>query len=93
MATHTTFQTLLENHYRRKKTLKADIQTSLKRGKTNLAGLAGLGIDLGAVTEQLEKEGVKKFTEAFIALLENLRQRLKRGDRMVDAKMSMEQNG
>ena len=55
----------------------ARLEHDIATAQSNLAGLAELGVDLGAVTEQLEKEGVQKFTEAFTALLENLRQRVK----------------
>ena len=41
-----------------------------------LTQLAKLGIDLGAVTQQLEDEGVQKFIKPFDLLLDTLKQRL-----------------
>lgn len=52
--------------------LEHDITTA----QSTLTELTRLGIDLDAVTDQLEKEGVQKFIRAFTALLENLRQRV-----------------
>lgn len=52
------------------------LEQDLDAARTVLAGLAELGLDLDALTAQLEKEGVQKFTMAFTALLENLRRRI-----------------
>lgn len=54
----------------------ARLEHDIATAQNNLAGLTELGVDLGAVTDQLEKEGVQKFTVAFTALLGNLRQRV-----------------
>lgn len=54
----------------------ASLELDITAAQAALTELTELGIDLGAVTEQLEKEGVQKFTSAFTALLENLRQRV-----------------
>ena len=51
--------------------------------QATLDGLAGLGLDLDVLTAQLEKEGVQKFTIAYTALLENLEQRINRGDKNI----------
>ncbi len=54
----------------------ARLEHDITTAQSVLTGLEELGIDLDAVTDQLEKEGVQKFTRAFTALLENLRQRI-----------------
>jgi transaldolase len=54
----------------------ACLEHDITAAQAVITELTELGIDLGAVTEQLEKEGVEKFTSAFTALLENLRQRV-----------------
>jgi len=51
--------------------LEADIEAA----HGTLAGLAPLGIDLQALTDQLEREGVQKFIAAFDKLLANLARR------------------
>ena len=55
----------------------APLENDIIMAQSVLAGLAELGLDLDAVTDQLGKEGVQKFTKAFTALLENLRQRVR----------------
>ncbi len=49
------------------------IEEGTDRARARLAGLAALGIDLDAVTQRLEDEGVEKFVRPFDALLESLR--------------------
>jgi len=52
--------------------LEHDITTA----RATLDGLADLGLELDALTEQLEQEGVQKFTAAYTTLIENLNQRI-----------------
>jgi transaldolase len=56
--------------------------TSLEEGveaaRKSLAELEGLGISMADVTNQLEDEGVKSFSDAFTVLLEAIEGRLKR---------------
>lgn len=52
--------------------LEHDITTA----RATLDGLADLGLELDALTEQLEQEGVQKFTAAYTSLIENLNQRI-----------------
>ena len=40
--------------------------------RQSLADLAGLGIDLDAITEQLQKDGVKSFADAFDVLMQSI---------------------
>lgn len=54
-----------------KSTLEADADTAARELRT----LAGLGIDLGAVTAQLESEGIAAFRESWAKLLETLREK------------------
>ncbi len=54
----------------------------MDEARTRLAALAPLGIQVDAVTEQLEVEGVKKFADSFDSLLktvESKRERLVAG--------------
>jgi transaldolase len=51
------------------------LEQELARASDVPASLAGLGIDLEAVAQQLEEEGVKKFIEPFDKLLAALEQR------------------
>jgi len=57
----------------------ARLEYEIDTAQNTLAGLAELGLDLDALTEQLEKEGVQKFSAAYAELLENLRQRTNQG--------------
>lgn len=52
--------------------LEDDIDAAHK----SLAGLAEVGLDLDALTAQLETEGVQKFSAAYATLFENLSQRI-----------------
>jgi len=53
-------------------TARDTIEEDLPGAKASLAGLAEVGIDLKQVTDQLEKEGVEKFEQAFDALLKGI---------------------
>jgi transaldolase len=48
------------------------LEQGLKEAQHALERLAGLGIDLDAVTQQLEDEGVEKFARPFDSLMESL---------------------
>jgi len=48
------------------------LETGLAEAQQVLERLAGLGIDLGAVAQQLEDEGVEKFARPFDSLMESL---------------------
>jgi transaldolase len=52
------------------------LEQNIDAARNTLAGLADLGLDLNAIAEQLEKEGVQKFSAAYKVLLENLRKRI-----------------
>jgi transaldolase len=52
------------------------ISEQLDEAKQTLATLKKLGIDMNAVSDQLEREGVKKFNEPFDALHAMLQKRL-----------------
>ena len=52
------------------------IDRDLGYSKQVFSGLAGLGIDLHRVTDELEREGVKAFAEAFSSLLDSVQQRM-----------------
>lgn len=52
------------------------LEQNIDAARNTLAGLADLGLDLNAIAEQLEKEGVQKFSAAYKVLIENLRQRI-----------------
>ena len=54
----------------------ARLEHNIEEARNTLAKLTDFGINLNAITEQLEKEGVQKFSAAYTALLENLRQRI-----------------
>jgi transaldolase len=54
----------------------ARLEHNIDTARNTLAKLTDFGINLNAITEQLEKEGVQKFSAAYTALLENLRQRI-----------------
>jgi transaldolase len=47
----------------------------LDQAKEELQRLAALGIDLGTVTEELQREGIDKFAQPFDRLLETLEQK------------------
>jgi len=51
------------------------LEQDLEQADAGIAALAKLGIDLEAVAQQLEKEGVKKFIEPYDKLLAALEQR------------------
>jgi len=48
------------------------LETGLDEARQTLAGLEALGISMTDVTDQLEREGVQSFAEAFAALLEGV---------------------
>jgi len=50
----------------------ATLETDVDRAERDLEGLAALGIDLEAITGELEREGVEAFAKAHDALLEVL---------------------
>jgi len=52
------------------------IEEELADAKETVRILKGLGIDLNVVSQQLEREGVKKFKEPFDALLATLQKRV-----------------
>lgn len=54
----------------------ARLEHNITTAQSVLTGLDELGIDLDAITDQLEQEGVQKFSSAFTTLLENLRLRV-----------------
>jgi transaldolase len=51
------------------------IEEDVAEAKETVQILRGMGIELSAVSQQLEREGVKKFKEPFDALLATLKQR------------------
>jgi len=53
-------------------TAKTTIEDDITGEKAALADLAAVGIDLKACTDQLEKEGVDKFVQAFDALIKGI---------------------
>jgi transaldolase len=53
-------------------TVAQTLEQDVAEAKAQLAALPGLGIDLKAVTERLEQEGVAVFVKAFDNLLEHL---------------------
>jgi transaldolase len=54
----------------------ARLENNIEAARNSLAKLTDFGLDLNAIAEQLEKEGVQKFSSAYNILLENLRQRI-----------------
>jgi transaldolase len=48
------------------------IENDIPGAKATLAGLESVGVSIKAVTDQLEKEGVEKFEQAFDALLKGI---------------------
>jgi transaldolase len=55
--------------FRHHGTVAETIESDLAAARAALAGLAGVGIDMKQVTDQLEREGVDKFQQSFDALL------------------------
>ena len=53
-------------------TVKNTIEHDVAGARAALAALPGVGIDLKQVTDQLEKEGVEKFEQAFDALIKGI---------------------
>lgn len=53
----------------------ARLEADIEAAHETLAGLAQLGIDLQSLADQLEREGVQKFIDAFDKLLDNLARR------------------
>jgi transaldolase len=53
-------------------TAKTTVEDDIAGAKAALAELADVGIDLKAATDQLEKEGVEKFVQAFDALIKGI---------------------
>ena len=54
--------------------VKVDAITSqLESASTTLAALSALGISLDAITDALEADGVKKFEDAWISLLADVK--------------------
>jgi transaldolase len=51
------------------------IEEGLPEAEALPGKLAGVDIDLGKVTDQLEKEGVKAFADSFFALLDHIREK------------------
>jgi transaldolase len=66
-----------EDHGMAKETLTADVQDA----RAAMAGLGQLGIDMTEVTEELQRDGVRKFAESFNSLLAALDR--KRGEVVV----------
>jgi transaldolase len=50
----------------------ATIERDLDGARATLAGLSEVGIDMKAVTDQLEKEGVEKFAQSFDELIDGI---------------------
>ena len=61
--------------------VRRSVDEDVERARQDLAALANLGIDLDAVTEQLQVEGVKAFADSFTQLLDSLRQEWERAQR------------
>jgi len=53
-------------------TAKTTVEDDIDGARATLAGLGEAGIDLKACTDQLEKEGVDKFVQAFDALIKGI---------------------
>jgi transaldolase len=58
---------------------RLSILEKVDEAKKDIASLKNYGVDLGAVLEQLEKEGVQAFMQAFEQLLESLKGRCEIG--------------
>jgi transaldolase/glucose-6-phosphate isomerase len=63
-----------EHHGRARLTLEDDVAAA----DETMRRLAGLGIDMRAVTEQLEVEGVQSFADSYTKLIESTRQKIER---------------
>lgn len=50
-------------------TIARTVDQDVAGSQAEMDALAGLGVDMDAATEQLEKEGVQKFIDAFVQLL------------------------
>ncbi len=48
------------------------IEDDLEKEHATLSNLKSLGIDLDAVTEQLELEGIEKFSQPFYKLMDEI---------------------
>lgn len=71
-------------------TVKETLGTGLKDAQDQLSQLSELGIDLDAVTEQLQKEGVDKFAKSFETLMsgiEKKREELKKDKQRFSASL------
>lgn len=55
--------------------LYATLETGMDEARENLEALAGLGINLNQITQELEEEGVKKFADSYDQLMEGLKQK------------------
>ena len=53
-------------------TVTDTLESDIDGAKATLAALGQVGIDMKAVTDQLEKEGVEKFAQAFDALIKGI---------------------
>ncbi len=62
--------------FREHGSVAATLEAGLKQDKACIARLADLGIDLDAVTEQLQVEGVAAFAESFESLMDGLSSKL-----------------
>ncbi len=56
---------------------RASVEEGMERAEADLGRLAALGIDLRAITEQLQEEGVKAFSDSYDRLLETIAERRK----------------
>ena len=52
------------------------IDQNVEAARNVIAGLSGVGIDLGQATQELEDEGVKSFADAYTSLLDSLQNRM-----------------
>src|SRR5258708_12414280 len=52
--------------------VRRSLDENIDLAKPQLKQLAGIGVDLGQVTHELEVEGVESFTKSFESLLETL---------------------
>src|SRR5258708_15308357 len=52
--------------------VRRSLDENIDLAKRQLKQLAGIGVDLGQVTHELEVEGVESFTKSFESLLETL---------------------
>ncbi|HEX6745893.1 MAG TPA: transaldolase [Longimicrobium sp.] len=58
--------------------VRRTVDTDLDRARADLATLQELGIDLDAVTEQLQVEGVEKFSKSFRQMIQTVDEKLTR---------------